>query len=344
MTRFVKFLVISTLFILFSFSTYAETKETIDVSNMEWNASEFIYDNTVKTVELTNVPNNLTIVYENNAYKEIGTYFARAYFIYDKDLYKISGYDSEKFESFSWSIVRGKYDTSKIIFKDTVVVYDGTPKSIYVNNIPNGVKVEYTNNEQIEPGIYTVKASFKGNQYYSKIEDMYATLTINKKDLVCDDGECKLISTNYGFNPTYHLKHYEIESSVYTDVELSKLGSYREIKSGFRLSIYDEFENIINIEKEVTIEIWLDESLVDDEIIEVYEYSSSGISKITTNRANDTISFDVTSLNSDFLIIGMRQTYSYGDNWKIGIIVLVILVFAGSIICMRKINDKHKYK
>ena len=161
--------------------------------------------------------------------------------------------------------------------------------------------------------------------------------TKDGKELVCEDGECKLISINYGFNPYYKLKHVALNGTEYNDLDVSKLGSYREVKSGFKLSIYDENDNLINIEKEVTVEIWLEESLLDDEILEIYEYSSSGLSKINANRNNDTISFDVSSLNLDFLIIGMRQTYSQGDNWKIGIIVLVVLVFIGSIACMKKI-------
>ena len=87
----------------------------------------------------------------------------------------------------------------------------------------------------------------------------------------------------------------------------------------------------------------MSEELIDNELLEIYEYSNSRISKIESNRQAMSISFSTETLNSEFLIIGMRQTYSKGDNWKIGIIALVVLVFFGCMACIKKISIKHKF-
>ena len=130
MTRLFKMLIIITSLFFFSINIYADTKQAINVSGMEWNYSEFVYDNTLKTVELINVPSNITITYENNSFKDVGTYFARAYLSYDNTKFYITGYDPDKFESHCWTIVRGKYNTNNMIFKDTRIVYDGKPHEV----------------------------------------------------------------------------------------------------------------------------------------------------------------------------------------------------------------------
>ena len=344
MTRMYKILTIITSLFLLSFTAYADTLQAINVSVMEWSNSEFVYDDTIKTVELVNVPENVTISYENNSFKDVGTYFAKAIINYDNTKYYLVGYDPEKFENFCWTIVRGKYNTSNMVFKDTTIVYDGKSHSIYVNNVPEGVEVEYTGNERIEPGIYEIKAVFKGHSYYHDIPDMKANLIINQKEVTCEDNKCKIKSNLYGFYPYSHLKHLEIDSSEYKHLDLSNLGSYREVKSGYRLTLYDDRNEILNVDDEIVVEIKLSKDLADSDILEVYEYSSSGISKIESNRSNGSISFSVSSLNSEFLLIGMRETYSKGDNWKIGIIFMVAALFVGMIFVAKKVNKKHRFK
>lgn len=344
MTRLFKILTIVTSLFLLSFTVYADSKEAINVSNIEWGESEFVYDNTIKTVELVNVPSNITITYENNSFKEVGTYFASAYINYDKDHYYLVGYDPEKFENFCWTIVMGKYNTSNMSFKDVTVVYNGKPHSIIVSNIPEGVQAKYTGNERIEPGEYEIKVEFEGDPYYHKIQDMTALLTINKAELVCDDGETKVKSRLYGFHPNAYMKHEEFDNERYDDLDLSKLGSYREVKTGFKLTIYDKNHNIINVNDDIIVEIKLTKDVADSEFLEVYEYSSTGISKVNSSLSGTTISFSISSLNSEFVLIGMRETYSKGDNWKIGLIFLVVVVFIVMIFVGRKVHNKHRFK
>ena len=197
---------------------------------------------------------------------------------------------------------------------------------------------------RIEPGIYEIKAEFTGHPFYHEIPSMTAKLIINQSEMKCEDGECKIKSSLYGFEPNSYLKHIEIDHSEYSDLDLSNLGSYREVKSGFRLTLYSKEHSVLDIKDEIVIEIKLSEELNKSDVLEVYEYSSSGISKIDSNRSNGSISFSVSSLNSDFLLIGMRETYSYGDNWKIGIIVMVAVVFIGTIFIAKKVHKKNRFK
>ena len=125
---------------------------------------------------------------------------------------------------------------------------------------------------------------------------------------------------------------------------LSKLGSYREVKSGFKLTLYDQKDDVLNVNDEIVIEIKLSDELYKSDVLEVYEFSTSGISKIESNRSNGSISFSVSSLNSEYLLIGMRETYSKGDNWKIGIIFLVAAMFIGMFAVAKKVSKKHRFK
>ena len=344
MTRFIKLIFIVASLFLLSINVNGNTKSIIDLSNVEWNYKEFIYDDTIKTVELINVPKELQVKYSNNSFKEIGTYFAKATFIYDSNIYELKGYDKDKYESYCWTIVKGKYNISNIVFRDKTIVYDGQPHTLLANNIPEGVEVQYSQNELVEPGVYEITAKFIGNPYYLPIPDMDATLTINRKELFCDDGECKVISSLQGFNPTFHMKHLEIGKEEYQDVDLSKLGSYREVKSGFRLTIYNELDEVQTLDDNIVVEITLPKELIESDVLEVYEYSTSGISKIEININSSTINFEVSTLNADFLIVGMRETYSKGDNWKIGMIFIFIFVFLGSLYLIKKVNKKNKFK
>ncbi len=72
-----------------------------------------------------------------------------------------------------------------LVFEDQTVQYDGEAHSIFVENIyeEEGVTITYFNNEQIEPGTYTVSARIK---YNSIVVTKNATLVIQKKQSVLE--------------------------------------------------------------------------------------------------------------------------------------------------------------
>lgn len=79
-------------------------------------------------------------------------------------------------------IDKAHYDLSGNNFSDVTISYDGKAHSILIEGeLPEGIVVSYDNNNKIDVGVYSIVASFTGedaNHY--KIEDMTATLTIKK--------------------------------------------------------------------------------------------------------------------------------------------------------------------
>ena len=86
-------------------------------------------------------------------------------------------------QTIQWSIAKATYDMSGISFNGMTVKADGTVKSLaYSGTLPPGVTVKYIDNDQTDPGTYTVTAKFTGDETnYEPIPDMTATLIIEKK-------------------------------------------------------------------------------------------------------------------------------------------------------------------
>lgn len=70
------------------------------------------------------------------------------------------------------------YTLNDVIFENKEFDYDGTAHSIYADKLPAGATVTYTNNDQIEPGVYQVGAIIKTTTGSKKKK--IATMTINK--------------------------------------------------------------------------------------------------------------------------------------------------------------------
>ena len=64
-----------------------------------------------------------------------------------------------------------------VVFADKTVDYDGEKHSIYVETLPDGVSVKYSNNGKSMPGTYTVKAVLT---YENLKVEKKAVLTISK--------------------------------------------------------------------------------------------------------------------------------------------------------------------
>lgn len=94
------------------------------------------------------------------------------------------------------TVVKDVYDISGIVFEDETVVYDGKEHNLEIKGeLPAGVTVTYEGNGQTDTGVYTVTAKFSGdNEKFEAIEDMTATLTIEKRELeLAVTGETALV-------------------------------------------------------------------------------------------------------------------------------------------------------
>ena len=142
-----------------------------------------VYDGLPHRVELNNkLPDGASIDYlYGNSFTEAGEYDIVA--VMSKD-----GYNPKTLTA-KLIIQKAEYDKSSIKFDNLVTTYDGNPKMISIDGLPNGVKVTYEiYNEKgakkesaIDAGTYKIVARFSDtNRNYEKLEDMEATLVINK--------------------------------------------------------------------------------------------------------------------------------------------------------------------
>ena len=113
-----------------------------------------------------------TVAFPENS-KDIGEYSATVTFI--------GKYASIDPENPKYSIVKANYDMTGVVFNDLTVTYDKNSHSIFATNLPEGVTVEYTNNNKTEPGVYEIVATFTGDtEFHNAIPNKTAILTINK--------------------------------------------------------------------------------------------------------------------------------------------------------------------
>ena len=166
---------------------------------------ETTYDGTEKTLAVSNLPNGASVTYDKaNTYTNAGEYTVTATIIQEnhEDLQLTA----------TLKINKAAYDMSGVVFADKAVTYNGESHSITATNLPNGVTVEYTGNNQTNADEYMITAMFTGDSAnYEPIADKTATLTINKASVSKPAQD----STSFVYNgneQTYLLA----ENSLYT--------------------------------------------------------------------------------------------------------------------------------
>ena len=115
-------------------------KASYDLSSIHFGERNFIYDGTKKTVTLQgNLPNGVTVRYENNSATEAGEYYARAIFSAEDYV------NYEVIEDYVCKFVINKkfVNLNQGGFYDTSIVYDGNEHSIIFNNKDENFAVEY---------------------------------------------------------------------------------------------------------------------------------------------------------------------------------------------------------
>lgn len=165
-------------------------KADFDLSKAAWNYKEaFTYDGTQKKVEITGLPEGLTVSYSGNTATEAGDYTAKATFSYDQSKYNAP--DTTKLATLAWSIAKpadvttedtvkpaaagteikdtttkAEYTVAETSGDTPVVVYEGTTdKKAKTVTVPatvevNGVKYEVTE---------IADNAFKNNKTVTKI-------------------------------------------------------------------------------------------------------------------------------------------------------------------------------
>lgn len=129
--------------------------ELNNFSNITFESKTYDYDGIEKELKISGtLPDGSTVTYQNNKATNAGTYDAVAEI-------KCDGYNTLKLNA-KLTINKINYDMSNVSWNYAgEFTYDGTEKSVLLQNLPNGVSVRvYENNAKTNAGNYTATASF----------------------------------------------------------------------------------------------------------------------------------------------------------------------------------------
>ena len=154
-----------------------ESSATATVVVIAFEDGSFVYDGTAKSLSIAGeLPSGVEVTYTDNGQIEVDTYAVTA---------TVDGGDD-----FNDLVLTAELEITKaslvdvITFNDDSFVYDGTTKSLAISgDLPDGVEVTYTHNEQAEAGVYTVTATMDGGNNYEDLV-LTAELEIAKASLV----------------------------------------------------------------------------------------------------------------------------------------------------------------
>ena len=131
-----------------------------DLSGISFEHKSVKYDGKAHSVYVENLPKGLTVTYEGNNQTEPGLYVVTAIIKYS------TGETYTKLKSTLTIVYSADVDVSMVTFTDQTFEYDGKEHSIYVENLPEGVTVEYKYNDQTLPGKHVVKATLLDENGY----------------------------------------------------------------------------------------------------------------------------------------------------------------------------------
>ena len=136
------------------------------MESVSFTGKSFVYDGEAKSIYITgDLPAGVTVSYEGNGQTEVGKYLVTAKFAVDTD-----NYYAIADKSATLTILEATEElpvVSGVTFADATVVYDGLTHSLAIEGtLPEGITVEYINNDKINAGSYIVEAKF----FYGDIE------------------------------------------------------------------------------------------------------------------------------------------------------------------------------
>ena len=132
-------------------------KANIDVSGIRWVEDDnMVYDGTPKEVHIEGLPSNIEPKYEGNIATDAGTYTASFVFVFDNNNFT----EPVVVKEHEWTIRKATLDMSKVRWDYSGAFrYDGTPKSVQLTGLPEGVTAIYENNTASDSGVYTATAT-----------------------------------------------------------------------------------------------------------------------------------------------------------------------------------------
>lgn len=174
-------------------------KGTLDLSSIKFENSTQTYDGTPKFILIEGeLPKGVEVSYEGNGKINAGEYEITAHFTSSNP-----NYNAIPDKKATLTISKATFVP---VFNDAIVEYDGTAKSISIQNeLPRGLEVTYEGNEKTVPGKYKVTATFAANSNFEPIESISATMTIHYGTYVYarDDGGGATVTDNGNGEYTY---------------------------------------------------------------------------------------------------------------------------------------------
>lgn len=144
--------------------------------NIEFNSKTVTYNGEIQKLEITGeLPEGITVSYENNNNKNVGAYDVIA--VFSGDLINHNPIESK---TAKLTIEKANYDLN-IVFENTSKVYNGLTQTIEIEGtLPDTLSVSYTGGG-VNVGSYPITATFTNNDSnYNDVSSITATLTITK--------------------------------------------------------------------------------------------------------------------------------------------------------------------
>ena len=181
-------------------------KADYNMSSVRWDYTDAkVFNGRKQGVYLDNIPNGITVTYEDNEGIDIGRYTAKV---------KLAVADPENYNiptvySCDWEIVPAHVNISDVRwdFIPEAFVFDGEKKEVSLRNLPKMLDVKYSGNTATEAGHYTAVATFSVHSAnYIAPESITCDWYINKAGI--DMGQ---INWNYTEEFTFDGKLHGIE-------------------------------------------------------------------------------------------------------------------------------------
>jgi len=188
----------------------------------------YTYDGTAKSLAIAGtLPNGVTVSYANNGQVNAGNYAVTA---------NIDGGTNYEDQLLTAELTIEKAVLTGITLADATYTYDGTAKSLIIaGTLPAGVTVSYTNNGQVNAGVYTVMANIAETKNHTglrreaqlRIDKARQTITfVSPGTLSRDAGTIALnVSSSSGLPVSLSLDDAMVARLNGTNLEVLRLGT-----------------------------------------------------------------------------------------------------------------------
>lgn len=243
-------------------ATLTVTPATGDIGKATFKNKTVIYDGTEHELTVQGeLPEGVTVTYENNKLTNVGTVEAVAHFRHENSNIIIP--DAKA----TLTVIPADGSIGTATFTDKTVEYDGTEHELTVEGIlPEGVSVSYTANKLTMPGSIEVTASFTSENPNYTFKDIKATLTVTK--VVLSPEEIGLVQSEFVYNGNPHSVSLDLPDYIkYTIIngEATDAGEY---------TCLVQFDKETVDAEDTTLDWIITKAAIDEEILKNVKFDS----------------------------------------------------------------------